>query len=74
MPRKRASESVQEGSTRKQRGRSKKPAQDRESINKRRRERYAQRTLEEREQNNAHRRELRNVQSAEELFCLNSFL
>ena len=66
MPRKRASEAVQQDTTRNQQGRSDKPAQDRESINKRRRDRYAQRTLQERENDNARRRKKRAEQSEEE--------
>ena len=66
MPRKRASEAVQQDTTRNQQGRSDKPAQDRESINKRRRDRYAQRTLQERENDKARRRKKRAEQSEEE--------
>ena len=65
MPRKRASKAVQHDSMRNQRGRSDKSVQDRESINKRCRERYAQRTLEERENDNARRRKKRAEQPEE---------
>ena len=73
MPRKRASEAVQQDTTRNQQGRSDKPAQDREEcaqVNEQRRRQYAQesalQTPEEREQSNAHRRELRTELDAEE--------